>query len=647
MAYTPQGTIAFYRVPWKSDYKDVRLFTSKTEESNYFSSPLRVEQNYTYIRDKQAIKVNANAEAMSQYNYIRYMNENFSLKWFYAFITGVEYINQNACYVYFEQDVYTTWWDCFNIKSAFVEREHTNDDSDAYNTETESIQVTKYQQDYVGYGTNFTPNSLGTGLDDDGKRIVVVSINVPYLKFLDKSPEGAQENRDFVLEHSTDQMYETIINGAGTGLSYVVFKTASDYAKFLSVMNLSGQIESIIAVFCMRDNIFDSMFTTHDPQSLPQPTGIYKPYKHIGEVVFYDRDGTTVIGTDRYAKLFISGINSNYTITNTFTVANVSGYTPKNRKIFHYPFCKWVIDAQNGNSIDIIPQLSQFSNSITIFSDIALDISATARIIPQNYALSETIGAQTIDYYNLNNSISFEASYNVPFEKDNAMIWKALNGNTTATQLKNARDKINLDILMGGLDMASAFGAGALNMAITPANLTGITASSNATRGITGAIGAGRQTVSEATDMVRASARDIMQLAEIESNLSDKNNLPSQSMNMTLDNAYVAQRNMMKVAVRHMCPTLSEVKKYDNYLSKYGYATNAFKLPNLTGRTNWNYVKTTEITITPVAQNSYAPTDTELRVIEDIFNNGVTFWHINDVGNYGDYTNEIVGDTNG
>lgn len=141
MAYTPSGTIAFYRVPWKSDYKDVRLFTSKTEESNYFSSPLRVEQNYTYIRDKQAIKVNANKEAMEQYNYIRYMNENVSLKWFYAFITGVEYINQNACYVYFEQDVYTTWWDCFSIKSAFVEREHANSDWVGVNATSEQFVI--------------------------------------------------------------------------------------------------------------------------------------------------------------------------------------------------------------------------------------------------------------------------------------------------------------------------------------------------------------------------------------------------------------------------------------------------------------------------------------------------------------------------
>lgn len=293
MAYTPSGTIAFYRVPWKSDYKDVRLFTSKTEESNYFSSPLRVEQNYTYIRDKQAIKVNANKEAMEQYNYIRYMNENFSLKWFYAFVTGVEYINQNTCYVYIEQDVYTTWWDCFNIKSAFVEREHTSNDSDAYNTETEHITVNKYIQDFIGYGVNFTPNSVGTGPDDTGERIVVANINTPYVEFEDKSKETASGVRDFVLRSTFDAMYSSVINGANAGISYAVFKTLTAYNDFVSVMNLSGQMDSIISVFCMNATVFDRIFDTVDPQTFPSTGILFNPYQHIGEAVFYDRGGTT------------------------------------------------------------------------------------------------------------------------------------------------------------------------------------------------------------------------------------------------------------------------------------------------------------------------------------------------------------------
>ena len=35
-------------------------------------------------------------------------------------------------------------------------------------------------------------------------------------------------------------------------------------------------------------------------------------------------------------------------------------------------------------------------------------------------------------------------------------------------------------------------------------------------------------------------------------------------------------------------------KIIDNYFSMYGYSINEVKIPNITGRTNWNYVKTIE-----------------------------------------------------
>lgn len=263
MAYTPSGTIAFYRVPWKSDYKDVRLFTSKTEESNYFSSPLRVEQNYTYIRDKQAIKVNANKEAIEQYNYIRYMNENVSLKWFYAFITGVEYINQNACYVYFEQDVYTTWWDCFSIKSAFVEREHTNNDSDDYNTETENISISKYVQDYIGYSKDYSCNNyVDTAGVISGYALVAVTTSLPDIRLKTTSPTATHENLnafEFAVKYNRSRA--PVIFGAPSEFTYAVFETKKEFDYFLDIITIAGQVDSIVSIFAIRQEILDSIAT--------------------------------------------------------------------------------------------------------------------------------------------------------------------------------------------------------------------------------------------------------------------------------------------------------------------------------------------------------------------------------------------------
>ena len=59
----------------------------------------------------------------------------------------------------------------------------------------------------------------------------------------------------------------------------------------------------------------------------------------------------------------------------------------------------------------------------------------------------------------------------------------------------------------------------------------------------------------------------------------------------------------------------------DKFFSMYGYKINDVKLPNITGRTNWNYVKTIGANI-----EGYLP-QKDLQEIKDIFNSGVTLWH--------------------
>lgn len=68
----------------------------------------------------------------------------------------------------------------------------------------------------------------------------------------------------------------------------------------------------------------------------------------------------------------------------------------------------------------------------------------------------------------------------------------------------------------------------------------------------------------------------------------------------------------------------------------YGYKVNKLKVPETTSRTSWNYVETRNCTVTGNVAREY------IHVLEDIFNNGVTIWHTNDIGNYS-LSNAIVG----
>ena len=66
-------------------------------------------------------------------------------------------------------------------------------------------------------------------------------------------------------------------------------------------------------------------------------------------------------------------------------------------------------------------------------------------------------------------------------------------------------------------------------------------------------------------------------------------------------------------------------ERIDMYFDMYGYQTNKVKLPNITGRPNWNYVKTMGLNILQKSTSNVPQED--LQEFKAIFNNGVTLWH--------------------
>ena len=67
----------------------------------------------------------------------------------------------------------------------------------------------------------------------------------------------------------------------------------------------------------------------------------------------------------------------------------------------------------------------------------------------------------------------------------------------------------------------------------------------------------------------------------------------------------------------------------DEFFDKYGYQTNRLKVPNISGRKQWNYVKTHDCEIV-----GNIPASIKASII-DIFNSGITFWkHGDNIGNY-------------
>lgn len=100
-------------------------FDNITAQANYFDSKIATEfeinEGYSYVRDTQALKVQAKVDDLLGINYLFYNNGN---KRYYAFITKKEYVSETCTKIDFKLDVLQSFIFNYEIDESFVEREH-------------------------------------------------------------------------------------------------------------------------------------------------------------------------------------------------------------------------------------------------------------------------------------------------------------------------------------------------------------------------------------------------------------------------------------------------------------------------------------------------------------------------------------------
>ena len=77
-------------------------------------------------------------------NYLMFRNTGYGEKWFYAFITQVEYISNTTSRIYYTIDIMQTYLFDVNVEQCFVEREHAMSDAIGDNLIPESFELGEY-----------------------------------------------------------------------------------------------------------------------------------------------------------------------------------------------------------------------------------------------------------------------------------------------------------------------------------------------------------------------------------------------------------------------------------------------------------------------------------------------------------------------
>lgn len=525
---TPNTDLYLLKVPLEIDSVNQLTFSNAAAQFNYFNSlPKLAVDDFTYQRKDGTIRFSANFDEIVTYNYVMYRNTEYSNKWFYAYITDIEYLNDSVSAVAIKTDVWQTWQFDLSYKPVFVEREHVNDDTIGSNTIQEGLELGEFVTNGV---TSLYPNKSIT--DYDGHAIT--GLENPIFFQVSELASGIS---------IATSMFESAYNNVFSGLYYFAVTTYS--AARAIIDRYIGKQESIISIFIAPKQFLAGAKVFGELGYniyIPQNNGI--PYQLL----------------------------DNTTITRPTTL---DGYTPKNNKLFVYPFSYLYITNNTGNDTEF--RYEDFVSATPKFNiKGALGQGCTTKLIPYDYKKGN-------DMY----------EYGMTGAKYPICAWSSDYYTNWMTQ-----NAVNV-----GLGITSG-------LISTGANLI----SGNA-------VGTANSLLSGIGGVMSQIYQAKMHPDQAYGNLNSSDLLPSTGKYFSV----------VKMSLRYEI-----ARSIDNYFSQFGYRVNRVKIPNITGRRNWNFVKT---------QGCYIDADipqTDLDEIKGLFNKGVTFWH--NPATFADYSqnNDII-----
>lgn len=415
MNITPDTNIRLLKCPIKLDNKNQITFTNVTAQTNYFLSlsHLEVEGSY-YQRKDSSIYYPAIYDDLIEYSYVMYQNENYSNKWFYAFITGMEYLNDNTTKISIITDSFQTWQFDITYKESFVEREMIDIAADVP-------------------GANLVPENLETGEYKIASTTDVTGLSPVYVwaysnnKITMINPTTPTSTHEFDLGNTSAHN----INGIFTSVYYLVATNETAYGHISTCLSLNNQSEYVVAHFSV--------------PSLAISTGTN------GNAIDFTSgtSGYTVAGMYELA-----GKATPTTKTLNSTPTSLDGYTPVNAKVRQYPYVYVGFNPPQGNSK--VYRYENFTNGTPSFKFISeINPNPSVYMIPQNYR------GKTGD--NTNDSATLNGYPQIASKVDVYNSWLAENSGIISVQQKQAYTNTMFDIAGGTVGLIGNIASSAAN----------------------------------------------------------------------------------------------------------------------------------------------------------------------------------------
>lgn len=523
---TPNTRIILLKSPLTLSNKNQITFASKQEQFQYFYSlPKKEEDDAMYQRKDNVIRFPAHSDTLQNYNYCMYQNENYGNKWFYAFITNMEYINDNCTYISIKTDVFQTWQFDLLWKPSFIEREHVLDDTVGLHTIPENLNIGELICDF-----SRNVNELGA----ESSYYIVISSN------FNPSNQTRSAGVGMYGEYPQGSMWFAWLVNRNNYAS-----TINEISDWIYSITQNQHANDITAMFAVPDQAFNTADIDQTTHEVTNGTG-----RKLDEDITFSKT----------------------------SIRNFNDFTPKNGKLYTYPYSFLRVTNNSGNYNDYkIEDFEEKDEEEQITDDLKFNvigipcIGYSGKIRPKHYQ-----------------GIARNEDESLPLGKYPTFSWS-----TDAFTNWITQNGVN-HVINSYTKLASEFldaGSKAMSKQTTPFDFAE----------------SGLNIVNTITDTIGTFYAAGMQP-----------NTPEGNSNMG-DVSFAF--NLTRFKIMHMRPKKEFLETIDNYFSMYGYKVNVVKTPNLTNRPNWNYVKTVGANIL----GSIPQLD--LAEIKQMFDNGITLWH--------------------
>lgn len=311
MYIQPNSDIRILRgVPLDPDYVNTLSFRDPIYQYGYFNQKVVHTLSGQYFRRIQdnVARVEVPIGEMYSCNYMMFRNTSFSNKWFYAFITNVEYVNNETTEITFKLDVMQTWFFNYEMEECYIEREHSATDEIGDNIQPEPFNITDFV--YQSF------SKLYQGLENFCVVVALArTISNPFI------PSAQLNIYDNVIQGC--DLYAFEVNSGGV---QALTRLINDY---------KAQPENIIDMYAVPTFALPSgtQFVSGD---VPISSATPIPSQYTGRSDIADVIKPTV------GLPFIDGVKA----------GNDALYIPKNNKMYTYPYYYFEISNTMGQTVN-------------------------------------------------------------------------------------------------------------------------------------------------------------------------------------------------------------------------------------------------------------------------------------------------------